>query len=91
MKSEAKKYSITLGGEQYNVVSDEQEQDLLQAVTVVNDLLRSLSVPGKQRCMALVALQLASKNIALTEKINNTLMHEQDLLMLLEHGIATVL
>lgn len=90
MKQEAKKYAIKLGDENYNVVSDENDQILLLAVQLVNNLLIEVSSTEKQRSFALVALQLATKNITLTQQLESILDEQKDVLKFLEHSIANI-
>lgn len=43
MKSEVKKYTVTILGEPYTVVSDELESDIVTASTLVNSLMQEIA------------------------------------------------
>jgi cell division protein ZapA len=65
MKREAKKYTVTIFGESYSIVSDESETVLLESVRLVDELMRELSGTFKSketpRMAVLTAVQLAHR------------------------------
>lgn len=72
----ANNYKLTVFGDQYSVVSDESQSHVNQAADMVDKLMQEISAKLSQidekRIAVLVALQMASKVLALEKQIENT-------------------
>jgi cell division protein ZapA (FtsZ GTPase activity inhibitor) len=65
MNTNTRNYKVVINGEEYNLVSDEAEATVLQAVRLVDEVISTLSSQrdraDKRKAAILTALQLASK------------------------------
>lgn len=70
-----KKYKITIGGESYFLVSDEPEERIRAVAQMVDNQMRTITYQGHsddpKRVAVLVALQCASRMLALQELLEN--------------------
>ncbi len=95
MVNEAKKYTITLGDQRYTIISDEPADRLAKAVDLINSLINSGSDMKQgfdaHKVISLIALQLATKLIALEAVVDEMKNQEHALLRFIDHEIAGLL
>ena len=69
-------YKLLIFGDHYSVVSDESNAQITKAASMVDALMKEISSKASQvdekRIAVLVALQMASKLLALESQIENT-------------------
>ncbi len=77
-------YKLLIFGDHYSIVSDEPQAHVAQAAAQVDALMKEISLKASQvdekRIAVLVALQLASKVLALESSIESTHNRHQELI-----------
>lgn len=77
-------YKLLIFGDHYSIVSDEPQTHVTQAAAHVDALMKEISLKAAQvdekRIAVLVALQLASKLLALESTIESTQNRHQELI-----------
>ena len=72
MNKEKKKYTVTIFGDQYVLVSDEVQEHVMRVAALVDSLMNQISEGAKitdpKKIAVLTSLQIADKLISLEEK-----------------------
>ena len=72
MNKEKKKYTVTIFGDQYVLVSDEVQEHVMRVAALVDSLMNQISEGAKlsdaKKIAVLASLQLADKLVLLEEK-----------------------
>jgi cell division protein ZapA (FtsZ GTPase activity inhibitor) len=88
-------YKLLIFDDQYSVVSDESHTQLNKAALMVDSLMREISSKvahvDEKRIAVLVALQMASKVLALELQIEHTSEYHQTLVDRIEHECIALL
>lgn len=88
-------YKLTIFGDQYSVVSDESHANINQAAAMVDTLMQEissrLSQIDEKRIAVLVALQMASKVLALENQIDLTSDRHKELVDRIENECIALL
>ena len=94
MKTEAKSYKVIIFEEEYNLVSDEQQDHILEAAALVDQMMNELSSHAprsqKHKLAVLTALQCASKMIQATQSLQKRKKHEKELVNRTEQIISSL-
>jgi len=73
MNTENKKLKIKIFNDQYSLVSDENEQDVVKAASLVNDLMKEISeksgIGDAKKIAVLAALKVANTLVHLEKNI----------------------
>lgn len=88
-------YKLSIFGDTYSIVSDESSAHITQAAAMVDSLMKEiatkLSQVEEKRIAILVALQYASKYLALQSSCNEKELKQQELLSYLERNCLSPL
>lgn len=91
----ANNYKLTIFGDQYSVVSDESQSQVNQAADMVDKLMQEISAKLSQvdekRIAVLVALQMASKVLALEHQMETTTEFHKELAERIENECIAIL
>ncbi len=72
--SKKKNYKVQIFGDQYTLVSDEAEDSLIKAATLVDDIMQSISksyqIADSKKIAVLTALRIVHKSIILEGELD---------------------
>lgn len=72
--SKKKNYKVQIFGDQYTLVSDEAEDSLIKAATLVDEIMQSISksyqIADSSKIAVLTALRIVHKSIILEEELD---------------------
>lgn len=95
MSNEAKKYTFTILGQTYTVITDETEEHVLRAVSLINSSMKEIAEKGKSLDMrqvaVLVALQYASKLLVKETMLENITKSELEIISVIERELQSSL
>jgi cell division protein ZapA (FtsZ GTPase activity inhibitor) len=87
-------YKLLILGDHYSVVSDESQAQLTAAASLVDTLMKEIagrvSHMDEKRVAVLVALQMASKMLALESQIEHTAIRHKELIDRLDQEYLTL-
>ena len=73
-KNEKKSYKVEIFGDQYTLVSDEVESNLIQSAKLIDELMHRISqdyhITDPKKIAVLTALRIAHKSIILEEELD---------------------
>lgn len=88
-------YKLLIFGDHYSVVSDESNAQITKAASMVDAMMKEISSKASQvdekRIAVLVALQMASRLLALESQIENTSERHKELVDRIEHECIALL
>ncbi len=88
-------YKLLIFGDHYSVVSDESNAQITKAASMVDAMMKEISSKASQvdekRIAILVALQMASRLLALESQIENTSERHKELVDRIEHECIALL
>ena len=93
MNIDTKSYKVVISGEEYRLVSDEGEKHVLQAASLVNELIETLARGNekrdKRKILVLTALQLASKYVQAMSQLESLKQQENKLIAAIDQRLAS--
>jgi cell division protein ZapA (FtsZ GTPase activity inhibitor) len=91
MNTEAKKYTLTILGQAYTVITDEPELLVVNAARLLDSLMKEIAQKAKnidgQKVAVLAALQCASKLLACQALQENVSKRELELILAIDREI----
>lgn len=95
MMHEKKRYNVTICGEQYTLISADDEQHVQESVHLVDQAMqeiaaKSTSSTNQHTVAVLAALRMASSMLKVTDGQAEKVMRHQKLIALLDEAFATV-
>lgn len=94
MKTEAKNYKVVICEEEYSLISDEQQELVLEAAALVDQMMKELRSHAprseKHKLAVLTALQCASKMIQAKQVLQKRKKYENELLSRAEQIISSL-
>ncbi|TET36780.1 cell division protein ZapA [Candidatus Dependentiae bacterium] len=94
MKSETKRYKVVILDKEYNIVSDEPEEHVMAAATLVDETMRGLIAESQrvdqQQLAVLSSLQIASKLLNTEQKLTVRQKREDALIEWTEDALSTL-
>ena len=95
MTNEAKKFTVTILGQTYTIVSDEAEEQVLQAAALVDtsmqEIVKKANSLDSQKIAVLVALKYASKFLAQESIMQNFSKRELELISIINREMQVCL
>ncbi len=92
MKNEKKKYSVSIFGDQYTLVSDEPSEHVMRVAALVDSLMRDAAEASKQtdtkKIAVLAALQIADRLVSLETANRDSKSKYEDLANLIDRECA---
>jgi cell division protein ZapA (FtsZ GTPase activity inhibitor) len=94
MNTEAKNYKVIIFEEEYHLISDEQQESVLEAAAYVNQMMKELASctprAQKHKLAVLAALQCASQMIQAKKSLEMRKMQEKELVNRTEKIISSL-
>lgn len=89
-----KSYTVHIFGQEYTVVSDEAETDIVQAAGLVHEIMETVAMQttgmNKQKVAVLAALQLAHDLVRAQKDVEQRKQQEDALVSFIDHKIASL-
>jgi cell division protein ZapA (FtsZ GTPase activity inhibitor) len=94
MKNEMKNYKVTIFGVQYSLKSDDQEEQVVQAASfvdfVMRDIVEKSGLQDKQKVSVLASLQIAQEKTILENLLTKNSLLVNGLIQRLDHAMDTL-
>lgn len=94
MNTETKRYKVVIHDQEYNIVSDELEEHIIQAAALVDETMRLLSPKSalidQKKLAVLSALQIASKLFQSQQQLALCKEREDSLMRWTENQVASL-
>ncbi len=95
MSDTKKKFTVTILGQEYTIVSDEAEQQVLQAAALINTWMQEIVQKSQgidpKKVAVLVALQCANRLLEVESHLKTFSKREQQLISLIDHEMQSSL
>ena len=94
MKNESRSYKVHIFGEEYNLVSDEREEHVIKAASLVDDAMQAIAqnveTIDAKKSAVLAALQMASVSLHTEHELQKHKTAEKDFVTRMLNKIASL-